>query len=199
MTHHRRQTHRVRPALGWLLAPAILMLAVADSASAQVERKGFIIGFGLGAARVTTSVSEGSITVSLNETAVSTDFKIGYAPNDQLLIYWSSDVAFRSPPSELDSDGIFFSGLGGIGATYFLDPGENSFLLTASIGRAVDGEIGTDGSSGSTSGTGLAIGGGYEFTGHWLVDVDLVFNRFEEFGIDINQRILRLGLSWLHY
>ncbi len=166
----------------------------------RVERKGFVIGFGLGAARVTSSASAGPFSVSYAETAVSTDFKIGWAPTDQLLVYWSADGAFRSSSEALETDGISYSGLGGLGATYFLAPGANSFFLTASIGRSSSASFGSDGGMDSISGTGFAIGGGYEFSGHWLVDADLVMNSLNQSGLDgSSQRIIRVGLSWLHY
>ena len=202
MTRLPQLTHRTRSGLAWLLAAAILLLAVPDAAFSQVERKGFIIGFGLGAGQVKTSASEGSFTVSVSQTAVTTDFKIGYAPSDQLLIYWSADGAFRGQPKEakdLGADGILYTGLGGLGGTYFLSTDENSFFLTASIGFATDGVISSDRGSDSVSGKGLAIGGGYEFSRHWVVDADAIFNSLSDSGLDYNTRTIRLGVSWLHY
>ena len=209
MTRPALRTPTSRFNLLTLLAATGLLAASPHAIAAQqgdstaptvVERKGFVIGFGLGVARVTSSASEGPLSVSISTTGVGTDFKIGYAPNHQLLIYWSADGAFSSPPSEFsDEDGLLYSGLGGIGATYFLSPGENSFFLTAALGRATDGAIGSDGTADSVSGTGLAIGGGYEFTPHWVVDGDIVFNSFSDFGMDYSQRFIRIGVSYLHY
>lgn len=195
----------VTSALLMSVSPGDVAAQPADDAPAAtadtVERKGFVIGFGIGAARVTTSAGQGPLSVSLTETAVSTDFKIGYAPTDQLLIYWSADGAFRSTSDLTNQDGLSFSGLGGIGATYFLEPGQNSFFVSASIGRSSDAALGSDGQTDALSGSGFAIGGGYEFSGHWTVDADIVMNSLNDdgFGGDYSQRIIRVGLSWLHY
>ena len=186
-TRRLQQTHGAR----WLLAAAILMLAVPDAASAQVERKGFILNLGLGAARVSTSSQFGPGTP---EIGVGTDFKIGYAPSDRLLLYYSNDAAFQSRPN---SDDILATGLSGFGAMYFLDPGENSFYVDGAIGIAARRSISsTGGFDAGITGSGLQVGGGYEFDRHWLLDVDLIRNSFDG---DFKTTTMRVAVIWLLY
>jgi opacity protein-like surface antigen len=156
-------------------------------ASAQVDRKGFVLNLGMGVGRVSTSIDN----VSVDENAITTDFKIGYAPNNQWAIYYTNDASFYKPPW---TDDRLYSGMSGIGGTYFLKPGEKSFFVNAAVGISILSSVSEV--SDSETGTGFALGGGYEFSSNWLVDVDLVIGSFD---LDISVNTMRVGVNWFYY
>ena len=51
----------------------------------------------------------------------------------------------------------------------------------------------------STSGFGFWFGGGFEFSPHWNVALDLVYSHITEFGVDLNSYGLRLTINGLYY
>lgn len=107
-----------------VLVSATLVLPGARAASAQTsnvpsaqtpggpssERKGSIVGIGAGGAL--HRIPEGRVTgdsLDRSAFAVGTDFRIGYAPTDQFLVYYSAKTAFTRAT---DYDAVGLSGLG---------------------------------------------------------------------------------------
>ncbi|KAA0230733.1 hypothetical protein EDS67_07485 [candidate division KSB1 bacterium] len=146
------------------------------------QRKGFIIGIGAGGGLATykpyTTFSDfGSNPDSEmnreNKFALMTDFKIGYAPSNQVALFWMSKVAWFGHTNEF-ADGssqsyTFASGVGGLGVAYYFQPQGPSPYLTAGLGFSTFSapfERDFDGLFGS----GLALGAGYEFSNHWSVE-----------------------------
>jgi hypothetical protein len=181
------------------LAPVVLSLVLPNDSSAQ-QREGFILNLGVGGAAV-TSKPDHAEAESWTDFAVGTDFKIGYAPSDQLLVYYSNDVAFSgSSDLEYGDDGILANGLTALGATYFLRPGERSFFVDGAVGLSSRNFISTDGAeSHQDSGWGFAIGGGYEFAPHWLLGADLIIGTLDPGFATLKTRTVRIGVSWLLY
>jgi hypothetical protein len=174
------------------IVPVVLSLVLA--AEGEAQRKGFILNLGLGAGQTNYS-SDG---FSETKTAFATDFKIGYAPSNQLLIYYSNDASFFSPAT----DYLASSGLTAIGASYFLKPEGPSFFFQGSLGLSAYNMIDTGDATSvdGMTGIGLALGAGYEFARHWLVDLDLVFGRMDQdFGGSFNTRTIRVAFNWLLY
>lgn len=194
----RRQGDRPRPRgvgriLPVLMGCAILVLCAPDSVLAQ--RQGFILNLGLGVGETKYSLNGSN---ALSNGGIATDFKIGYAPSDQLLIYYSNDASFFTLKGA--EDFLFVSGLTAIGAKYFLEPSSPSFFVDGSLGfsvfRALEAESPM---SAGASGIGLSVGGGYEFARHWLVGLDLVFGRPDEGTASFDTRTIRIALNWLLY
>ena len=162
----------------WLLVPFALGLTLSPAA-AQQARKGFVLDLGLGVATTNTSVSVGGVDGDAERnTGLAVDFKIGYAPVDQLLIYYNADgVLFR--PSYTDAADLWFaaSALNGIGATAFLNPTAPSPYVRAAMGQGAWAEVEDFGSADGFTGRGYSLGAGYEFAPHWLVDVGVVVTR----------------------
>jgi hypothetical protein len=180
-------------ALG-MLAASLLTPA---SGHAQKPRKGFILDLGVGLAGVSQS---SSFAGSTRETtgAVGTSFKIGHAPTDQLLLYYTNDVAFFRETSPFGSDELNAVGMSGLGATYFFQPAAPAFYVNGGLGiaarRSISLEDGTE--APAITGWGLSVGGGYEFARHWLLDGDLVVGRLDG---GLNTSSLRVGIVWLLY
>ena len=185
-----------------------LMLAVllltASEAEAQKPRKGFILNLGAGPAFTNFKFAgDGFEGSGESKIAVGTDFKIGYAASDQLMIYYSNDAAFFSYDIGVAGfdDYLVASGLSGLGATWFLKPRAPSAYLDATIGIAAWNEISTDdGTVDGITGAGLSVGGGLEFARHWLADGELIVGRPRgDFDEGYNIMTLRVGLIWLLY
>jgi hypothetical protein len=163
----------------------------------SAERKGFIIGIGSGAALhraadvTVTRDRFGRLTVSsttTNNLAIVTDFKVGYAPTDQLLIYYSNKAAFTR------ADDYDVVGVTGAGVTYMAKRTSPSLFITGGGGAAVGGTF--IGSVSSDSGFGFSVGGGYEFKRHFSIAGDAVFVRL---GSDNNHTTLMATFNYLFY
>jgi hypothetical protein len=148
-----------------------------SSDESSARRKGFIVGAGAGAGfhrTPTFSVLDrfGRVVSSGggdNKLAIMTNFSIGYAPSDQLLLYYSNKVAFTT------DDRVDAVGMTGFGVTYMLRPTSPTTFVSGGIGAGIARRL--IGSSSSESGTGFSVGGGYEFARHLSLNGDAIFVR----------------------
>ncbi len=185
-----------------VLVSATLVLPGASAASAQTlnapraqtpgrpsaERKGFIVGIGAGGGL--HRIPEGGVTgdsLDRSAFAIGTDFKIGYAPTDQFLIYYSAKVAFTQA---MDYDAV---GISGFGVTYMTRPTSPSFFVT---GIAGEGARATLESRDWGVGRGLGVGAGYEFKRRWSISGDALFLRM---GDNNNHAVLLATVGYLFY
>jgi hypothetical protein len=185
-----------------LSVAVVVLLCVTTVAGAfDGERQGFILGIGVGAGLTTytQTVSYGGNSFTSdreNEFPLMTDFKIGYAPNDLVEIYWMSKVSWFSMENVLAEDVTITNGLGGLGITYFFRPTAPSPFLTGGIGFSSwtapfeeDAEV--------WYGFGLTAGVGYEFAPHWYVAGDVCWGKpaTEQYGVDFSTNALSLKLT----
>jgi len=86
-----------------LLLVALIVCALigvaTDALAWDGQRQGFVLGFGLGPGLSTFTQTIEYMGMSEtsdreNKLALNTDFKIGYAPNNLLQIYWMSKVSW---------------------------------------------------------------------------------------------------------
>jgi len=145
------------------------------------ERKGFILGGGLGAGYLSNSVSVNSFSDTDSRAVFLTNFKIGYAPSNTLEIYYISKVSWWGA-----SDITFILGLSAIAATIYIDnTTETGWFIAGGLGlSALSAPFETDVES--SNGFGLFGGGGYEFSSHWSVELDLLYSTITERGADFN-------------
>ena len=147
------------------------------SGEASAKRKGFIIGAGAGAGihrtpafrvldRFGRVVSSGG---GDNKLAIATNFSVGYAPGDQLLLYYSNKAAFTT------DDRVDAVGITGFGITYMLRRTSPTAFINGTIGAGATSRF--IGSSDAEVGAGFSIGGGYEFARHLSVNGDAIFVR----------------------
>ena len=174
-------------------------VAVAKSEN-RGKRKGFILGFGVGPSYLNTSVkfNDGSTDNIFNKPAFLTDFIIGAGINEQLLIYYSSKVRWFSEEGFDGEDIVLTYGLGSLGATYFLNEAIVSPFVTAGIGfsstnapfeKEAEAEIGI----------GLYIGGGYQFTDHFLVQANLGYGNDGDDNFPFRTFTFDLSVNYLLY
>ena len=159
-----------------LILIAITILCSTSIYAFDGERKGFILGGGLGVGYLsnTTSWDFSYDTGSRTESRMvfQTYFKIGYAPSNTLEIFYRSRISWWSEHS------LFWLGLGAVAFTlYFDNISETGWFVSGGIGHSNMSELDILGTSPvSRSGFGLFGGAGYEFSSHWTVEVDLQYS-----------------------
>lgn len=177
-----------RHSLFTVLIVGVLLSVATKSSALDGRRKGFVLGIGTGGGLV--SLKESSFNREgerQSQFALMTDFKIGYAPSNQLAIYWMSKVAWfgrelefnTGPFTRFTQSYTVANGVGGLGLAYYLQPKGPSPYLTGGVGFsswATPFEEGTD----AFYGFGLALGAGYEFSKHWSFEGNLTLGRQED-------------------
>jgi hypothetical protein len=165
--------------LGCLSLAVVLLLASSGDAAAQ--RKGFIIGGGLG-----PGLTFGDYDTKFGGT---TDFKIGAMVGQSLQVYYRNTVNFTDSSAGYDLEG---AGVGGLGVTY-------QFACKYRVNGVVgfSSRIGISGGDWSTdNGFGLGAGVGYEFADLWIVSLDGSWGRP---GGDYNMFNLALTINILSH
>lgn len=140
-------------------------LALSAGLSADDQKRGFIVGVGLGAGHVSYTSNWSWEIWKSRAYAIAGNFKIGYAPSNSLELFVMSDgMSFRREGSTdiLDIVGV---GL----AKYFRQAGAGAFV-TGGIGMSVLGRSSWDGSL--ETGFGFIAGLGYELAKHLSIQGD---------------------------
>ncbi len=168
-----------------------LLLVCGQDLAAQ-ERKGFIIGFGIGAGVTTYTRSFFGLPDSDRETEVgfATDFKIGAQVSQSLQVYYLGRTNWFTPSG---SD-LVAAGISALGVTYVLPSAP--VHLSGGIGLATWIELALFGDS--AAGFGLTGGFGYEFADLWLFDFAVTYSMPQD-GIDLNVFEARAGISILSH
>ena len=171
---------------------------VPGSSAPQPSRKGFLIGFGIGPGLTSYTYGfeqSGGKFVSdrVTKSSFVTDFKIGYAPDDLLQLYWMSKVSWFG-----DSDVFLLHGVGGLGASYALKATAPSPYISAGIGFS-SWQAPLEENFEALTGLGLSAGAGFEFSKHWLFNLDLTWGRPSRDNMSTNATAVRFTVSYLHY
>lgn len=180
---------RSKAMLSALIACLILFITI-DAFAFDKERKGFILGFGLGPGYSTyseiislSSTGAQQSDESLNKVSLFTDFKIGYAPSNQLMIYWMSKVGWFGREDTIHSttggprkeDVTVAIGVGGVGVTYFFQPKAPSIFVSAGGGFSAR-SYPFKGYEPWLS-YGLAGSVGWEFKENWALELSAIWGK----------------------
>lgn len=164
----------------------LFLLIISNLFAFDGKRKGFILGFGAGFSNISfkqkiEGYGESINSDKENKIGFGTDFKIGYAPNNRVEIYYFSKVAWFSLVNALNENVTISDGVAGAGLSYYLSPKLKEYEWTSS--SFISGGLGWSGwstpfeeDSESWSGTGFFVGGGYEFSKHYRIEADLYIN-----------------------
>ena len=163
----------------------ILSLSLVGVSDLQAQRRGFIIGLGVGPGLNTLTDGGGSET----DVGVATDFKIGAQVSPTIQVYYLG----RSNWFEPEVSNLVAAGISALGVTYVLPSAP--VHLSGGIGFATFLEFDFFGDS--FTGFGLTGGFGYEFAELWLFDIAVTYGRFDE--RDINMFQARAGISILSH
>jgi hypothetical protein len=185
----------------------IMMLLSSNAFAWDKERKGFILSLGGGGGVVTykQTVSEGFQSIeSDRENGFSfwTNFEIGYAPSNQIMILYSNVVPWFKMTNIYNSDVTMISGVGGPTITYYLQPSSPSFFIGGGFGLAVwqaPFESGND----AWTGIGLIAKAGYEFAKNVNFAVHILYGNPSKtiLGVEGETNAVNIGftVSWIGY
>jgi len=176
----------------WVLLFGLSLCSTTRILALDGKRKGFIIGIGAGGglasykSKVELSSGNDFEGDRMNKFGIMTDFKLGYAPSNQVAIFWTSKVAWFSQKIEgdprfgiEDQSFIIANGMGGLGFAYYLQPDGPSLYLTGGLGFSSWATPFEEGSEASY-GLGLSLGAGLEFSKHWSIEGNLVLGSPDE-------------------
>ena len=183
-----------------ILLAASCVLIAASASALDNNRRGFVIGAGLGwgSAKQTLETSGGGINLSANATSggLATDFRVGAGLNERWLLYYTNQqVFFRA------ADTDFAQGITGAGATYFFQPQSPSLLIDFALGAGV---LWNADANESDSGFGVLLGLGYEFARHFQIKADWYYTELGkdtigETEVTASFGTFRITLNWLGY
>jgi hypothetical protein len=180
--NRRRDAHRREEVMrSILMATTVLMLATIPALA--LDRKGFILGFDVGpSVSYVQAEKAGGDSYDDTKLGIGFDFRIGWAPRNQLSIHYShkgavfvGDIGRRELTSEQQLIGAILLPIlpftigqnnAGIGVTYYLRPDVPTLFLDATLGISI---YPLEGFLELSGGGGFAVGCGYEFTEHWNV------------------------------
>jgi len=156
------------------LITAYLLVLSQQSFAFDDDRKGFMIGVGLGFQKTSIDTSNSNAS-SNSEAGLATSFRIGGGITEQFSLYYIRSASwFNAPYTEGSntSDIYYVSGLSGLGASYYFQSSTPSAYLTGALGigdfaAPFEEDIDSDTDTGSA----FMIGGGYEIDQHIQLEV----------------------------
>jgi opacity protein-like surface antigen len=176
---------KLRACLVCLLLIAIMLPS--EGQAFDKQRKGFVLGLGLGYGSAKLKYGDDSESYG----GLATTFKIGAGLSEQVLLYYSNRVVFFSPDNV---DATFYQGASAVAVSYFLNPAAPSFYFTGELGLGVldSTESGID----SETGFGWSLGVGFEFSRSWTVEANYLGNSYDDPGSGSN---ITFAICWLPY
>ena len=175
------------------------------------ERKGFMVGIGLGpgfSSYKEKADSAGTATFDKSKSGLAffSDFKIGYAPSNNLMIYWmskgswfgikkSSIIDKTDDKNQPYEDVTALAGVGGLGITYFLKPQPPSLFVSVGGGFSAWSLPFED--TDAWTGIGVAGGLGYEFAKNWNLELSALWGKpkHDAGGVESTADPLAVGLT----
>jgi hypothetical protein len=162
---------------------AVIVAIASPTVAFDGNRKGFVLGGGLGFSPTATIKSDpvtfndpflGPITFQIDESnsGVAVNFVIGYAWDEQNMIVYEGNIvgySLGSGPSKVD----VYQGFNGVSWYHYFGPVGKSGFITGGLGAYVFNVDDQDADMGGA----LQIGGGYEFARHWQFGAYLGFGK----------------------
>ncbi len=184
-----------------LLITLLTMLLMATSTYAfDGQRKGFILGGGLGVGPF-ADVSIDNSDEDDSHAGVAFNLLVGYAWDEQNMIVYLLDAIHYSEDTDfwLGYDAAT-QGFGGIGYFHYFGPTGKSAYICGGLGLQYWEPSGWDwgifdSRPDPEAGFGILIGGGYEFTRHLQVYSSLSFGRTSEGDDDYNHTQFLITIS----
>ncbi|HDL01414.1 MAG TPA: hypothetical protein ENH23_04195 [candidate division Zixibacteria bacterium] len=144
------------------LISALLFILLASSAwSFDGNRKGFVLGGGLGFAPTAKWEVDGASFISESASGFGLNLLIGYAWDAKnMIVYEGNVVGYK--PSQLDVQ--LTQGFNGAAWYHYFGETGKSFFTTVGLGIYM---FEADGYDSNDAGGGALLGVGYEFSRHW--------------------------------
>lgn len=173
------------------MACVALLLLCATSMAFNGQRRGFVLGGGLGIAPTASWKVDvvGDLGVEQSGPGVGLNFIIGGGFDDMNLLVYEGNVAgwhddfFDESASQ---------GFNGAAWYHYYGPAGKSAFTTVGLGFYVFQEEHYDSND---PGLGVLLGGGYEFSKHWQAGGYLSFGKTSSGGVDFNHHHISLLVS----
>lgn len=191
-----------------LVTIVILSLAASSAFCWNGQRKGFILGFGAGPGITSFDQDIAVLDAELGwidvkadrqtKPAIMTDFKIGYAPNNNWEVYYSGKVSWFKARDVFSNEVTVADGVDVLGATYYFKPQAPSPFISSGIGVASWILPFESHPPYTWFGLGLFTGVGYELVSHMEVELDFLWGSPGRFthGIDEGSNSFSLKLTF---
>lgn len=163
----------------------VLSLVVSSVYGFDGERKGFVLGGGIGFA---PTIKWGVGSDNISESGVAINLIIGHAfDNNNMIVYEGNVAGYTDDMSNL----TVTQGINGVSWYHYFGPAGRSGFTTAGIGLYV---FGID-SENNKSGGALILGGGYEFARHWQVGAYFTSGKTSLFSVDFDHSNFSILIS----
>ena len=149
-----------KPCLVGIFVAIILVGSTTDAIAWDGQRKGFVMGFGVGPGLFFPPYTHRFDPDIKPQVGVHVDFKIGYALTNQILVHYSGTTYFRTSGDRGKWSFVWPS----LAVSYYLKPEAPSFHLGGGIGGMVGAPVGGDW---LRWGNTVHISAGYEVARHW--------------------------------
>ncbi len=148
----------------------VLLLVSASAMAFDGQRKGFVLGGGLGFSpsskiELSSSPHESTYDFSISKAGVGLNILIGYAWDEKNMLVYEGNVTAYDP-GDSGSDVVYAQGFDGISWYHYYGDAGKTFFTTVGLGtyQFQDSE-----DTSFDMGFGILLGGGYEFSRHWQV------------------------------
>jgi hypothetical protein len=137
------------------------------------QRKGFVLGAGLGGGVYTFTQSlDMAKSDRVTEGVITTDVRIGGGLNDEFVLCWHARTSWFGIENALGDEVTIASGVAGLGLLIHPDPELNRWYFSGTLGLSSWGaplESGVE----TWWGFGAKLGVGLEFVPHWGIELSL--------------------------
>jgi hypothetical protein len=174
-----------------VLAGVALLLLSATSMAFNGQRKGFVLGGGLGVAPTASWKVNvvGNLGVEQSGPGLGLNFIIGGAFDDMNLLVYEGNVAGWK--DDLFDESVS-QGFNGAAWYHYYGPAGKSAFTTVGLGFYVFQE---EHYNSNDPGFGMLLGAGYEFAKHWQVGGYFSFGKTSSSGVDFDHHHLNILVS----
>jgi hypothetical protein len=189
-----------------LFAVLILFFLATNTHAFDNQRKGFLLGIGLGSGYTSFTQEvdmhyweyhESVESDRENKVGFATDFKIGYAPDNSWAIYYNSKVSWFGIENYFGDDVTIANGLGTVAACHWFAPQAPSPFIVGGLGYSTWSLPFEKNASDTWVGPGLFIGGGYEYSMSWSIEGSLSWGKpkDKEIGIEASTNVFSIMVT----
>ena len=176
------------------LVPVLLLLLAGSTLAFDGQRRGFVLGGGLGIAIDSKyEVSSGVVRPKENGAGVGLNLIIGGAFDDKnMLVYEGNVTGWKSDTFDQN----FTQGFNGAAwYHYYGHPGRSAFT-TVGLGFYV---FKAEHYEDNDPGLGILVGGGYEFSRHWQIGLYLSGGKTSSEGVDFDHSHISVLVSGIAF
>lgn len=177
-----------------IILAALLVLLAGTSFAFDGQRKGFVLGGGLGFGYASVSADDLAGSEDLTNAGVALNFLIGYAWDEQNMIVFLRDGVVYSEKTIYGGSITLVQGFGGVGYFHYFGLPGKSFYVTGGLGFQ-DWTPLESGYEANDFGFGILAGAGYEFTPHVQIHGSFSYGKSSDIISDYTHFQFMLGVA----